>query len=221
MKNSFPFSDYDFWGYLACGFTMLGALDYVAFNGIYVLVKEITFSSGIILTALAYVTGHVLASFSNTLIGYSVVRKMLGDPVTLLLSPPTNHNVRKFLFPEFHRPLSKRVRDLVSEKTLREHGQCSDWEIAQIAHNAAKNLPATKQRMDNFLNLYGFCRNMAGTGLLIVCMLMGYASADKNIPLIGYCISVSLFLSIGMFWRYLKFYRAYNAEILTSYALSQ
>ena len=34
MKNWFPFTDYDFYGYLASGFVLLFAVDYVFTDGI-------------------------------------------------------------------------------------------------------------------------------------------------------------------------------------------
>lgn len=70
--------------------------------------------------------------------------------------------------------------------------------------------------MDTFLQLYGFCRN-ASFSLFASAVLLGGAwlrCGTWEYALYGI---VALLASVGMLYRYLKFYRQYSYELFTAY----
>ena len=86
------------------------------------------------------------------------------------------------------------------------------------AYAKAKLSPAVMARLENFMNLYGFCRNIATVGLLssiaFACSYAFFGHPISNLHLAGGC----LLLSAGLTLRYLKFYRLFSVEVFTSYA---
>jgi hypothetical protein len=79
MKSYFPFTDYDFWAYISCGFVFLFALDHVLQTAIFQR-STWTLVEGLIAVAAAYVVGHLLAvlsSATNNTIRY------LGSPTSV------------------------------------------------------------------------------------------------------------------------------------------
>lgn len=79
-------------------------------------------------------------------------------------------------------------------------------------------------RMNTFINLYGFARNIWMASLLGCTMLivsgavlpyLNGASADYE-RLIA--LLPTLFVAVIMFYRYLKFHRLYAVEMYTTYA---
>jgi hypothetical protein len=86
-----------------------------------------------------------------------------------------------------------------------------------------KHDEATRTRLNNFLNQYGFCRNMSLALLLsalillvglLNAMLRGGDVGDHT----GWAILVATLAGIGMFYRYLKFFREYTVEVFRSCA---
>lgn len=220
MKDKFPFTDYDFWAYLTSGFVLMGVMDYGFTGSQYLLSAKWTVPQGMFVTAIAYIMGHVIASLSNTLIGYKMIRHILGDPTDNLLH---NHILtwwQRTFFGEYYRPLSDKIRQKIWDKVLQQYGQCETQDVAQFAHQYGINNPSTKQRIDSFLNLYGFCRNLTVVGIISLIILCTNTPESSNFLSHSYWKLLCGFLSIGMFWRYLKFLRAYNAELLNAYALS-
>ena len=76
-----------------------------------------------------------------------------------------------------------------------------------------KNMP----RLNTFLNLYGFCRNISFT-CLIVTLLLVIGNLALGTPDKFYWALAALVGAVGMFYRYLKFFRQYSYELLVTYA---
>lgn len=77
-------------------------------------------------------------------------------------------------------------------------------------------------RLNTFLNLYGFARNMSLALVLSAIMLgvgivRGSAQTGPEVSP-GWWIGAGVVVAIGLFYRYLKFLRQYGVELLTSYA---
>ena len=69
------------------------------------------------------------------------------------------------------------------------------------------------------LRLYGFARNVALSGVMgAAAMIYRATAAGEDTPY--WWAGIIVFLSISMFGRFLKFYAAYGAEVLRTYASS-
>lgn len=80
-----------------------------------------------------------------------------------------------------------------------------------------------RERLDNFLNLYGFCRNICLALLLAtVILLVGGTSEPWRNGGVGehiwWATVAAPVAAIGMFYRYLKFFRDFTIEVYRSYA---
>jgi hypothetical protein len=77
------------------------------------------------------------------------------------------------------------------------------------------------ERLNVFLNLYGFCRNVC-MALVIVApalllgIILGSAETGEVGP--GWWVAAGLIAAVGMFYRYLKFFRQFAVEVYTSYS---
>jgi len=83
-------------------------------------------------------------------------------------------------------------------------------------------------RMTSFLNLYGFCRNVCTGALIVIPILV--CGAFRNVTLNGWqlvgaphrdllwwAVAAGV-VAVGMFYRYLKFFRQYTIEVFVTYA---
>ncbi len=82
---------------------------------------------------------------------------------------------------------------------------------------------ATRERLETFLNLYGFCRNtcmalLLGAGLLILSVVSDSWKESGIGEPIWWAIPGALVAAVGMFYRYLKLFREYTVEVFRSYA---
>jgi hypothetical protein len=177
------FSDYDVFGYVASGLAALAFWD-LAFGTSYVVGVQWTIASGALTIGGAYVLGQILASPSSWLIERRLVRKVLGSPSAILMDD-LRLGWRRFLkaviLKDYYTPLDTGLRTRVRERaatarpgeTLR--GEALFW----CAFAVAKKDENAYTRMDSFLKLYGFCRNMAfvalcGFGLLTTLALLDW-----------------------------------------------
>jgi hypothetical protein len=87
----------------------------------------------------------------------------------------------------------------------------------QLAFHNARHSQTVLARIDNFLNLYGFCRNIALVCLLDAAILYANYRWFEG-PEDHYWWSwVAFVMGIGMVARYLKFFRHYSYELFTAY----
>jgi hypothetical protein len=214
-----PFSLYDFFGYLAPGFLALVALDYAATGGTH-LNSTPSPILAIFWTLAAYVTGHVIASLSGFLFEGIFVAKLLRAPEENLLS--ANVTAWRKIFPSYYEPLPHTLRVRVrvpSQKT----GEDSARAIFSHCRVVVRKDPATRAILDTFLNLYGFCRNVS-MSLMIVAAVMFWGLLRKHQALgewsqvMLWWVATAIIASIGMFYRYLKFFRKYTKEVFVAYA---
>lgn len=90
MRNWFPFTDYDFYGYLASGFVLLFAADYVLVEETLMLRQDWAFVEIVLVVSVAYFVGQMIASPSSLLLEHWLARRVLQSPLSLMLSaPPT------------------------------------------------------------------------------------------------------------------------------------
>ncbi len=176
---------------------------------------------------LAYIIGHIVANISSYLLEHKVVREWLKSPEETLFNEAKKPGEKKtwgeFFFPIFYRPLppetQKRILAVAEKNGFEKPGRG----LFLHAHSVAKQDKGTLERLATFLNLYGFCRNVA-TGLIVAAILLligalfdarhwkeidNYKLAWMGAALVG---------AVGMFYRYLKFFRHYTMEVFNSYA---
>ena len=207
--NYIPFSIYDFFGYLAAGFAVLAAADH-AFDGGWLLREDLSLVFGIFWIAVAYVLGHIVASFSSFLLEWNIARERLGPPEEVLFRKDAGTRWA-WLFPGYFRPLPEKIRERVLERAKEKAGIDEPGRALFLhCHSVVKREQALLGRLNSFLNLYGFCRNVSAASLLVVPLLLAGGKP--------WWALASAALAFGMFHRYLKFFKHYTVEVFVSYA---
>lgn len=221
--SKIPFSVYDFFGYLAAGFILLIAIDY-SFNGGSLLKKDnLTIIQSIVWILAAYITGQIVANIAGDLIERRIVRNRFQSPEELLFQAPSVTGWRR-IFPGFHQPLPIGLQERILQKAKARAGIDTPCRSLFLhCHTIVKHDQVTKERLDTFLNLYGFCRNVCMAALLAVVILFADSIFDwisgRGIHPSNLWWSIAaLLVAMGTFYRYLKFFRHYTAEVFTTYA---
>ena len=209
-----PFSVYDFFGYLACGFLLLAGANYtldlgVPFNDGWSLPE------GSLFVLIAYVVGQITAGLAAWLLERQLVHRCLRSPHSYLLQDISNCQRR--LFPGFTAPLPEATRKRVLEKARTAGIQEPGEALFLHAFARVKRDESTLTRLNGFLALYGFCRNMA-FALLLLALLFVWAGVVTGKPVDARWIAFSVLGAAGMFWRYLKFFRQYAYEVFVTYS---
>ncbi len=214
--DKIPFSIYDFFGYLASGFILLVAVDY-AFDGGWLLTENLGVVFAVLWTVVAYIIGHMIANISGFLLERNMVRRVLLSPEeTLFQEKQTTGWAR--IFPGFYQPFPKEIQSRILTKAREK----ADIEIPGRAlflhcHAIVKRDEATQARLNSFLNLYGFCRNVSmATLLAFFILLSGIFLGHLEGREIWWAVAAAA-TAIGMFYRYLKFFRHYTTEVLVTY----
>lgn len=221
--DKIPFSIYDFFGYLAAGFLILGATDY-AFNSGWLDKKEIGIGFGVLWIVIAYIFGLILANLSGHFLEAKMVRQILHCPEETLFADQTPSGWKKHIFPGYYNPLPVETRNRVIQKAISK-AQISAPGRGLFFHCFAivKRDEAARGRLNTFLNLYGFCRNISlasivAAGILVIGFLIDWRYGRKAEPEKIWWALAALGVAIGLFYRYLKFYRHYTVEVFITYA---
>lgn len=217
LAQNIPFSDYDFWGYLSAGFLLLYVVDSVI--GTNHLTKDSwTVVEGVIAFSAAYAVGHLTAGVSSQLLERWLVGKLLGWPKTVLFGQAKVWRLMQKAFLGYFDPLPPETQ-AAARAQGREVGIAEPGEaLFQAAYAYAKTVPASNERLQNFLNGYGFCRNIALVSFVNALLLEGayrwFGGQETN----RWWALVALVVGIGMTMRYLKFLRLFNHEVFTTFA---
>lgn len=174
----------------------------------------------VLLVVVAYLTGQVIANVSGFLIESKLVAEGLGRPTVHLLG--ADEKKLAALFPGYYRPLPAVTQQRVLTRAQAEAGITSvDEGLFFHCHALVKRQPVALERLNTFLNLYGFCRNVC-MALLIVApalvlgIVLGTADTGQIGP--GWWATAAFVAAVGMFYRYLKFFRQYGVELFTTFA---
>jgi len=217
--NKIPFSVYDFFGYLATGFLLLVAAAYATGRSAWLSEKP-TLVMGFFWIIVAYVAGHIVAHIASAFLEEGVLRRGLGSPEGhLLAAKKTGWRAR--IFPGNFKPLPGATQKRVLAKAEQRGVAVSDRSFFFHCHPLVKRDQATLERLNTFLNLYGFARNLCMALLLTVPLLLyravwGSGFGFQQGPLLW--AIVAFIAALGMFYRYLKFFRHYTMEVFTTYA---
>jgi hypothetical protein len=198
---------------------LLFALDQV--SGTNLLLRDNwTVVQGVIAVSVAYAVGHLIASASSWLYEKLLVGKLLGYPRNVLFGRPKAWRWIRRLMTTYFEALPVETQKAALEKGVRlgvnRPGDALFWP----AHTYGRSTPAISSRLDNFLNLYGFCRNTALVGLVDASVLYwSYLRPNGPVEHLLWA-RISLVLSFGMTMRYLKFYRHFAVEVFTAWAFA-
>jgi hypothetical protein len=218
-----PFTVYDFFGYLASGFVVLIAIT-AAFVGYKPLRHTPNTLVGLLLLVVAYVTGHIVANLAGDIVERRVVRNRLGMPTEILMGARHPRHAVRFLLPGYSTPLPTGVQERIATRANAQGVMDRTEALFFHCHAKMKSDPTVQARLDLFLNLYGFCRNMS-VALVLSAIALGVGQiigSAQTGPDIGpmWWLGAALLAAVGLFYRYLKFLRQYGLELLTSYAES-
>jgi hypothetical protein len=217
--DKIPFSVYDFFGYLAAGFVLLAG-SVAAFAGDDLLNHNPSVIVSILLVVVAYVAGQVIANVAGFLIESKLVADGLGRPTKHLFGVGGEKLSR--LLPGYYRPLPATTQARVLERAQARAGiTAADEGLFFHCHALVKKEPVALERLNTFLNLYGFCRNVClalaiVAPALVLGIVLGTAETGKIGP--GWWAAGAAIGAVGMFYRYLKFFRQYGVELFTTYA---
>ncbi|MFL5899118.1 MAG: hypothetical protein ACJ76D_11780 [Solirubrobacterales bacterium] len=215
--NQLPFSVYDFFGYLAAGAVVLAAF-VASFFGVEPFEASPALIVGFLLVIAVYALGHLVANIAGDLIERRIVRKRLGTPTDILFGRDAPNKRAAHLFPGYFKKLPPGVQAQVKARAKDRAGD----DLFLHCHARMKADTVVLGRLDTFLNLYGFCRNTMMAMLIAAACLLGgimLGTAETG-PVAGpgWWLGLCLVGAVGLFYRYLKFYRQYAFELFTSYA---
>ncbi len=217
-----PLGVYDFFGYLASGFLILAALDLV-FTGGSVIKSDMQLLPGLFWLVVAYVTGHIVANISSFLFEHALVQRVLGRPHQVLFEVPARRKWSR-LFPGYYEALPQETRERVLKKA-NERAGITQPGPALFFHCFAsvRGDEDARGRLDSFLSLYGFSRNVATAAVIVVLVL-----AAEIIPMESAGVAfrsvelrwaaAAVVAAVGLLYRYLKFFRLYSVEVFVRYA---
>jgi hypothetical protein len=144
------------------------------------------------------------------------VSRLLGRPSMTLMaqSPPKWYQL---LFPGYYRPLPEVTRERVLGQAKSRKFAGTGEALFVHAFSLVRRNESDRQRLDEFRNLYGFCRNTSFALFVVAAMLAAGTTTQQDPPSYGWAI-VTLFVGIAMLYRYLKFFRQYSYHLLVTYA---
>lgn len=224
MKDWFPLTNYDFYAYLTAGMVVLAAYDH-AFMGSW-LAQEThwTIVAGVFWAAVAYLLGQVLAIPSSALLELWLARRVLRPPSEILLGLQPPRRRERFIttvcgareYRPFPAPNQICIRQKIAEKLGVDAGTIDAEAAFQCAFPHARGVADTATRLDGFLNQYGMCRNVslaAGVAAIFLAIAACRTHDWRTTELAGGAI----ILSVGLFFRFIKFYAAYAREVFRTY----
>ncbi len=212
-----PFTSYDFWAYLSAGFLLLFVADQVAGSGLLARTSW-TIVQGVVAVASAYAVGQLVASISSFVFERLLVGKVLGFPRNVVFGRSNAPGWLRACMPGYFKALPDETKRRALEKATADGvtgpGEAMFW----AAYGRARSDAAVMSRLDNFLNLYGFCRNTALVAFMNAALLYWSYRWNGGPETHLQWTWAALAVGVGMTFRYLKFLRHYAVEVFTSYA---
>lgn len=226
MDGVSKLSDYDIFGYLAPGLVLLAVSD--ATLGSSIFASGLTVITGALIVIAAYVLGQISAAAAALVWDRLLVRAIMGMPTEILMRKRAQARFgwQRWLFSGYFEPLPSEVRKRALARagfTEEDADAAPDgkWgeKVFVRAWPVLKRDPVPYGRMESFLRLYGFCRNISFVAFVVGILFwmeppeISWIAAGDLAPAL-----IALTISIAMFHRYLKFLRLYSFEVFTTYA---
>lgn len=224
MDGVSKLSDYDIFGYLAPGLVLLTVSDMTF--GTSIFASGLTVATGAFIVIAAYVLGQITAAAAALVWDRFLVRAIMGMPTEILMRQRSKalFGWRKWLFSGYFEPLPSEVRRRALDRagfSEQDANAAPDQKWGERVFARAwpilKRDPVPYGRMESFLRLYGFCRNISFVAFIVAVLFWIKPPAVAGIagPMPAL---VALAVSIAMFHRYLKFLRLYSFEVFSTYA---
>lgn len=210
-----PFSVYDLFGYLSCGFLLCVTYDFT-FGGQVLLVENLPTTYAIFWIVTAYIIGHINANLSSWIIERNLVGRFLGKPERILLNGSANIKYWKLLFPGYYTRINEEICSRIHCKAEKVGVEGKPEILFHHVRSHAKQDPTTWLRVEVFLERYGFCRNIS-FALFLSSLILISSGILKNSCTHSKYSFFAIAGSVGMLYRYLKFYRQYSFEMFTAY----
>lgn len=228
MFDKIPFSVYDFFGYLASGFLLLIGLSYCKF-GCILSTSRFNVISWVLVTIIAYILGHILSSICKWIFAFGLFKAIYPQDYLFSaceqnnpLNPEIDQNKRnifaflekwiKSIKSEYNAPFDEPICRKIKENLKIDEQELKGKALFDYAYSKARLSKEVIARADIFLGLYGFCRTISLTLLLLsFAFLAGWIFPD----LYGdpFLILSAFIASLIMLLRYRKFLRQYQYEI--------
>lgn len=224
MKDWFPLTDYDFYACVTAGALLIAVVDFLFFGSTLIQRQEWSIPQAVIWIGVAYVVGQIAAAPSSAIIEHLFSRRWLRSPTKILLGFEDRRwreRVIALVFAQHeYSQLPEKLRDRIKVAAAeRLRCQVSDLDgeaVFQTAFPVARSIPDSAARLDRFIALYGFARNIAFAALLSA-ILLGFSAWGGFDRIKLWLLGAAMFIFVGMFGRYMKFYAAYGAEVLRSF----
>ncbi len=220
MIDKLPFTAYDFFGYIASGFVLIACL--FGSLGLWsVATEEPSLIIGFAWAVGSYVVGQLVAGVSGFVLQRWAVCRGLGRSEDLLFGEVRAGWLRH-IFPGYFSPLPRNTQTRILQISAERAGiKTAGRDLFLHCHSVVKRDAAVYGRLGVFLNSYGFCRNICMATLVGGSFLLARDLIQKGGGHVeGSMITIAcalLVVSVGMFYRYLKFYRQYTYEVFISY----
>lgn len=220
VGQQFPFTSYDFWAYLSAGFLLLFAIDQATGNEL-LMRDSWTVVQGVVAVSLAYAVGQLVASASSTVFEKVLVARLLGYPKNVLFGQPKAWKWVQRIIPGYFEPLPEATQKAAKEKGGKVGASAPGEALFWSAFAYARATPPVMTRLNDFLNLYGFCRNTALVAFIDAGIFYWSYLQPKGPVEHLLWARIAFVLGIGMSLRYLKFYRHYSLEVFTAFAYKE
>jgi hypothetical protein len=164
-----------------------------------------------------YFVGHIISAISSFFIERVIVFKMLGYPAENLLSKIETVQLPLW-FGKFRTPFESIMIDKIKDEVSKQFGFCvpvKDYYWLLYSYIMTVK-PYLGPRIQHFVNLAGFSRNLTGVFLLYVFLRLFILS--RFFGLVFNCNSLTLIMiyllvAVFLFWNYLKFYKRQALDI--------
>lgn len=206
---------------------------YIAGHGL-ALLSSFTIER-LVIMFFGYPSGYLVSNVSKVAILKNVLSKKLAALAIMFFAP---FSILQFLLlsllstTEFVRHFIKSFNvytiHLLDDKFHRRYGKHiaeisgADW-FNIVEHDVLNYSQIGAARMYNYLNLYGFCRNMAcAMSILALSCALRATFSDEKLPqhYLMFFIGVAIFgglLTLG----FMKFFRRYSQEAVMAFIVSQ
>lgn len=200
MENVFKFSNYEVFAYLAAGLALMVGVDVVlGWETILRRDGDMSLADGAIRLLIAYVLGFLLDQWSAWILQRIFANRIIGNPFGFLLRKGDGNasgwrgwRLAHWLLGNYHDAASAVVRTGVIGKLSKAPGWAADdvesvqtppngwvraaWKglaenVFFTAHPTATRDALAQGRMEMFLKLYGFCRNL---GFVLLLCAIGF-----------------------------------------------